>query len=340
MRSVLAPAVVVASLLLAGVACAGDPAAAREQLKQGYALKEAGRYEEAIPHLLESERLDPQPKTLINLAECQGKTGLLVEAEENLVAARDMATRPDQAVLRDIAVKRLAALEPRLPRLRISTATDAGALHLEVARDGTALGTVSLGTPLPANPGKHVVVVRAQGRAERSFEVTLAEGEQMDLVVSAGEPLASPAAPPAVSFGAPSPAPVGPTDVPAAHGETAAPARPGARRTLALVTGGAGVAALATGTVFALVSMYEYSQSDDGCDAQNRCHPDAYVARQHSLQHGDFATGFMVAGAALVGGGIVLWLTAPVDRSPDAARVALAPAATPSGASLTLEGTW
>src|SRR5579859_4130777 len=105
MRSVLAPAVVVASLLLAGVACAGDPAAAREQLKQGYALKEAGRYEEAIPHLLESERLDPQPKTLINLAECQGKTGLLVEAEENLVAARDMATRPDQAVLRDIAVK-------------------------------------------------------------------------------------------------------------------------------------------------------------------------------------------------------------------------------------------
>ena len=39
-------------------AAGNDPATAREQLKIGYQLKEAGKCDEAIPHLAESLRLD------------------------------------------------------------------------------------------------------------------------------------------------------------------------------------------------------------------------------------------------------------------------------------------
>src|SRR6266511_960526 len=46
-----------------------DPAAARAQLQQGYALKQQGKCEEAMPHFVESVRLDRQTKGLVNLAD-------------------------------------------------------------------------------------------------------------------------------------------------------------------------------------------------------------------------------------------------------------------------------
>jgi hypothetical protein len=329
MRPLLASAPLLALLLVAHAALAGDPAAAREQLKQGYALKGAGRCEEAVPHFVESERLDPQPKTLINLAECQEKLHQLVDAEQNLVEARDLAARPEHATLRDIAVRRLAALELRLPRLSITLSPAGGAEHVEVLRDGTMLGSVSLGTPLPTNPGKHTVVVRAEGRIERTYEVSLAEGEQQQLAVSPGEAIA---AAPATPVGAPPSA----TPILVSREEPALPVPSSGRRTLALVVGSLGAASIATGAVFGGVSMYEYGQSSSGCNAANQCYPDAFASRQSSLRHGDFATGFMVAGAVGVAAGAVLWVTAPSDRTSGTARVGVAA----SGTSLALRGRW
>src|SRR5713101_6233535 len=68
-----------------------DPAAARGQLQQGYALKQQGKCVEAIPHFAESVRLDRQPKALLNLADCEATVAKLVAAEAHAVEARDMA---------------------------------------------------------------------------------------------------------------------------------------------------------------------------------------------------------------------------------------------------------
>ena len=54
---------------------AHDPAGAREQLKIGYQLAQDNKCQDAIPHLKESLRLDPRAITLINLADCEEKTG-------------------------------------------------------------------------------------------------------------------------------------------------------------------------------------------------------------------------------------------------------------------------
>jgi tetratricopeptide (TPR) repeat protein len=64
MRSIPPLLMVLAILASPALARAADPAAARAQLETGYGLKEEGKYQEALPHLLESLRLDPQLKTL------------------------------------------------------------------------------------------------------------------------------------------------------------------------------------------------------------------------------------------------------------------------------------
>src|ERR1700678_3422003 len=77
--------------LVATMASADDPAAARAQLEAGYSLKGEGKYAEALPHLLEALRLDLQLKTLTNLADCEEHLGKLVDAQKHWVAARDRA---------------------------------------------------------------------------------------------------------------------------------------------------------------------------------------------------------------------------------------------------------
>jgi hypothetical protein len=64
-----------------------------------------------------------------------------------------------------------------------------------VKRDGVALGSGSLGVPLPVDPGRHVVVVSASGHEDRETEVTLRAKEQRTLVVEAGRVSEAPAAP-------------------------------------------------------------------------------------------------------------------------------------------------
>src|SRR6266542_2778092 len=159
-----------------------DPAAARAQLQEGYRLKQAGHCDEAIPHLEESVRLDPQPKNLLNLAECEEKLGKLANAQAHLVQARDLAGAANLQAYRDLAVQRLQGLERRMPKLAVKLALDAP-LHSGVTRDGAELGQVSLGMPLPIDPGKHTVVARGGG-FERTYNIVLVEGETKELEVT------------------------------------------------------------------------------------------------------------------------------------------------------------
>jgi hypothetical protein len=289
-----------ASLIVSATASAQDPAAGREQLKQGFALKEAGRCQEAVPHFLESEQLDPQPKTLINLAECQDALHQLVEAEQNLVAARDMATRPEQSTLRSIAVERLKALEARLPRLNVTPAPGVTADGLEVTRDGTRLGAVSLGTPLPTNPGHHVVVVHQRGHEDASFEVTLAEGETREIAVAPGALLET-SKPPAESSGA-------------ARSSAAAPpsaaAPNGTWRTIGWVLAGVGVVGLGAGAALGGVAISRKNAATD-CNADFVCGHDSVVALHDAIVAANASTVAFVVGGVALAGGATLVLTLP-----------------------------
>ena len=319
-------------LLASGVVCAegADPVAARAQLRQGYALKQQGKCKEAIPYLEESLRLDRQPKTLLNLGDCEQAVGQLAPAQTHFIEARDLARHQKNEVLKTIAEKRLQDLEKRMPKLTIELAKDAPP-NTVVTRDGIEVGPVSLRTALPIDIGQHVIVVRGGG-FERQYQVTLAEGEAQRIEVTpiGGKPVALPA-----TAGAAQPAEKKPT------AETAPPASTPFRieapagdrvesgsstqRTFGYVTLGVGAVGLGAGGFFAARTLSRKSELADMCTEYAPCNDEEAAVYQNTKRAAQnarmySAIGFGAGGAAAITG-VILLLTAPKSSS-SALRVA------------------
>ncbi len=116
-----------------------DSANAVDELKAGYALKQAGNCTEAIPHFLASYRADPKPKALLNLADCLAQTSDLLSARGYATQGRDLADQQHDAELTGVADDQLAAIDKRLPRLTIRIAS-AAPPDSKVSRDGVVSG--------------------------------------------------------------------------------------------------------------------------------------------------------------------------------------------------------
>jgi hypothetical protein len=174
-RVKLGLALVALVALSSSTARAGDPVAAREQVKLGYTLAQEGKCDEALPHFVESLRLDTKAITLINLAACEEKLGKLADALGHWLEARARAQTEANSAIEEEASKKAHALESRIPKLTLSVKGASAAV--EVVRDGIVLGAASMGVPLPVNPGPHVLVVRDAGHEDSSETISLAEGE-------------------------------------------------------------------------------------------------------------------------------------------------------------------
>jgi hypothetical protein len=90
-----------------------------------------------------------------------------------------------------------------------------------------------------------------------------------------------------------------------------------------MVIAGAGVVTTGVGAVFGILALSNKSQSDQYCgqngNGPNDCYPTGIDARRAAVSDGNLSTIFLGAGAALVVGGLVVWLTAP---SPQGTSVA------------------
>lgn len=286
-RTLAAWLVVLGSAGLARDAHAGDPAAARDLLKRGYLLAQDGKCEQAVPLFEESLRLDVKAITLINTADCEEKLGRLGNALGHWVDARARAKVEGNAAVEAEAENRARALEPRLARLAIVVPA-AAPPGTEVTRDGTTLGPVSLGIETPVDPGAHVIVVRAPGRAESTLRVTLAEGETKRVEASPG-----PKAREGEDRAAPS------------------PAGGGGSGTSPLVWVGFGVAAagLAVGSVTGVLAMSRAKDVERACPG-GLC-PDAETLSrvEGGRTLGDVSTvAFVVGGAGVALGAAMLVL--------------------------------
>jgi hypothetical protein len=284
--------------IVAAVAHGDDSAAARAQLEAGYGLKEQGKYDEALPHLLESLRLDLQLKTLTNLADCEEHLGKLVDAQKHWVIARDRAGVEGNEKLRAAAEAKLSALEQRMPRLVIKLAPGSpqGA---EVLRDGTTLGAISLGLGLPTDPGQHTLIVRAKGHADSTNNVTLGEAEQKEVVVSAGPEVEAPGPPPSETV--------------SAEGPVANPGL-GTQRKVSIVAASAGGVALILGTVFGVSAISAWGTAETDCGNGCSATSGAQTERSHAVTDATISTVGFIAGGVLLVGGAALWLTAPSNK--------------------------
>lgn len=290
-----------------------DPAAAREHLTQGYKLKQQGQLRDALPHFVESLRLDPKLKTTINLADCEEKLGMLVEAQSHWIMARDRAGREGDDRVKQEAEQRVSSLGTRMPRLNIQFAPGVPA-DAQVYRDEVMLGRVSLGTALPTNPGEHKISVRAPGHEDTKYSVKLSERDNKTLTVDVGPVSKTPPKPP--SDGAPvaAAAPVAgvpPTDSSTAPAAPSGATSPAPQDTPAPSSGSAGTVQRVFGAVVGGLGLASFGVSGlfwRKASTDIKVEPNGRKLAQDDLLITNVG---LVAGSVLVTGGIVLLLTAP-----------------------------
>jgi hypothetical protein len=318
----------VPSMLLAFAASStaraqSDVAAAEAIFEAGRAAMEKGDFASACPRFRESERLDPAPGTLLNLADCEEKLGHLARAWEAWREA--LATLPADDARRPAAKSRERAVESRVPRLTLTRAP--GAPEGTVARrDDVEIHAASFDVPLPVDPGEHTIVVSAPGRDAKQTVITLKEGEQRTLVVEPG--------PPTTSTPTPIPTPT-PTPTPTSTSTPTPTSSPFPWRPIGFLTGAVGLAGIGVGSAFGIAAIGDKSTVDANCFGAKGCKQpgaDAASAGRTSAILSD--VGF-AAGGVLVAAGVLLVLTHPPQR---AAFVLPAPVVFARGGGVVLEG--
>jgi hypothetical protein len=300
-------AIVVALVLAAPAARAGDPAAAEALFRDGRRAMEAKDYARACPKFEESQRLEPAPGTLLNLADCEEKLGRLASAWTHFGQLVQSLSPKDE---RYATVKeRFDALEKRVPRLTVTL--DVGAPNgARVSRDGVQLGAASYGVAVPVDPGAHAIVVEADGRAPRKYDVTLGEGDAKTIAVTAGDPIA--VAPPPTPSASASAKSLVVTQPPS-------PIEPPRSPTVSYVVGGAGILALAAGSFFGVRALSKESDSTALCSG-NACRTQAGVDAHASARSWALASDvFIGLGIAAIGVATYMLVTSHAP-SPTVAR--------------------
>jgi hypothetical protein len=267
--------------------------------EEGRELAKQAKWAEACASFSASLALDPAPGTKLNLGEClekQGKfrAGWLMFEE----AARDFDRTGDKRA--EFARERAKAAEAQLATLVIKLADPARAGLL--VKLGDRLATPQREIVERVDPGTIDVIVTAPERERFSQSVTLATAKTIvvdvpvlaEIVVSPPMKLA-----PAVTEGT--------------H-------RQRKRVYIAYALGATGAASLITSVVLGYVAKNQY----DGAFDDGRCfdRPDKAVCNAEGQStvdsaqtKADIATGFLIGGVALGAAGIVVYLTAPKERS-------------------------
>jgi hypothetical protein len=304
-RRTLAALALLAALGVARAAQAqSDPAAAEALFREGRALSDAGDIAGACAKFRESARLDPAVGTTFNIADCEERLGHLARAWT--LFGEVVQRLPASDKRHDVAKKRVAALEQRLPKLSVRLAATAPA-GSRVTRDGVELGTASLGTPLPVDPGEHIVVVSAPGRADKQFKLIISEREIQTLDVEAGPPQSGSVEKPKAGVQLePTPPP------PPSHRSPV----------LGYVVGGVGVAGFITGAIAGVLVLQKKGVVDEHCP-DKVCDDEGYDAAQSGKTLGIVTTVGLVTGLVGVGAGTYLIVRAGSREDESAASLTL-----------------
>lgn len=313
--------------------------AADAAFDEGKRLMAEGKTEAACPRFAESQRLDPASSTLLWLGECLEKTGKLASAWSTFREAASLAARQGKADREKLARERVAALEPRVPRLVLlpGKAPDG----LVATLDGVEIGRALWKTPLPVDPGAHALVLRAPGRQETTLTIQIRAGDPpRELLFPELSPLAPPPAsasvspPPASASVAPKGPPVGstmpaPTGAPS-EGSNETSSGLSGRQVGGLALGSAG---LILGVVGGVLQGGARSKADDARARRDRPLFDE-AGRQQTV-----AISAMIAGGALLTGGAILFFL-PSSSARTSSAVRLVPQVSQRASTLWLTGSF
>jgi hypothetical protein len=230
--------------------------------------------------------------------------GKLAEARAQLEGCIDPQC---PSIVQSDCMTRLADLDAAQPTMVLELEAPPGG-PVTVSIDGKPV-TLTPGTPLRVDPGTHLFMFTRDGQeaVSRTFVVREREKDRHEKIV--------------LSVTVTGAGAVAPSDSP--------------RRTVGVVVGAAGVATLAVGAVFGLLTSAASRRQQNDCASAANCSDRAEAVSDHSAAQTDGAistVAFVVGGALLLGGGL-LFFTAPRDTP---SRVSLAPTVGPRGATMSL----
>lgn len=290
--------------------------AADALFREGREASDKGDYARACPKFAESQRLDPAPGTLLNLAVCEEHLGNLRSAREHLTALLPQLSVSDERA--PFAKELLAKIDARFSRLVLSLAPGAPAGTEVKDAEGKVL---PLGSELVLEPGARTLTVSAPGHNPTELRLSLAAGQREAREV-APQPLPS-------EVKAPGPGgPLGP----------AVPAKGGSSSTLQIVgiaSGGVGVAALGVAAVSGVVLLSKKKHLDDLC--QKKVCPRDALNEANTTPLLPLNTVSWVLAIAGVGAGAALIILTR-EKAPDAPKAAAFVTPLPGGGGLGVRG--
>jgi hypothetical protein len=149
-------------------------------------LVDKGEWTEGCAKFEASMVLWPAASTLLNIARCYEHEGKLTLAwsayQRALVLNRETQGEERKKELDEVAQKMLAAIEPRLPRVKILMVGVAPA-GLHVTQNGKDVPVAVLGTVLPVDPGKQTIVAEAAGFESFTETVTVKEMDVREIQI-------------------------------------------------------------------------------------------------------------------------------------------------------------
>jgi hypothetical protein len=273
-----------------------DPRAIAEALfRSGRELMAAGDLSEACAKFAESNRIDPKPGTLMNLALCHEKAGRTASAWAEYVQAAEISRRAGQDERERVANERAHSLEATLPHLVIDSSAGPDAA---ITLDDQPIGAGAFGTPIPVDPGEHVVAATAPGKD--AFHETVTAAPIPELVTVHVPALSTTwSAPPVSSVRRDDPRRAPPTNDGAS-----------ARRTWGFIAGGAGAALIGIGSYFGIRAFDEKHVADNACGGMY-CTQSGHDAISAMKTAEAVSTISIAAGVVGVGVGLYLVLSPP-----------------------------
>lgn len=230
-----APVAVAAPQLQAFQADDPGTVAARARFKEGVALAEQGRYEDARAAFLQAYALKKHPDVLLNLADSCLKSNHLLEAERYFSQYLREATdaKPEKRAAAD---KGRTDARAKLGRIEVSAPPGT-----EVTIDGDRIGTTPLDGPVFVEAGAHTVKLKGSDGAAETQSVSVLAGQQQTARFGKGATVPATPPGPATPPSTPPATPGEPPATPPASTGTGATVPPGGD------TSGAG-ASIDTGT--------------------------------------------------------------------------------------------
>ena len=294
--------------------------------KQGKKLMEQKRYAEACASFEKSFKLDPVIGAQLNVAKCYEEWHKLGAAFNAYKVAEKMAhdagdkREPD---IHDIIQK----LDPDVPRLTVKLPADLRADQVKVTLDSQPFSTFN--EPIVVDPGPHMVEYYVQGSAKKQNQVVpIEKGGKQEVVLEAPK--------------AAKPVQNEPAKTVVEEPVKSEPSPGRNQRIAGIAVGGGGLVAIAISTIMTVNAKHKYTDAlDMYCGGMtDNCDMTGLQLTHEARTTANQATVVFILGAALVGGGVALYLLAPKAKDPSSSDEAIyvAPSVGPSSAGIVLGG--